>query len=71
MEKINRDKYRISTAVALLLGLWTLVPAKASKPCFLGYYAHCSWTPWSTVICLTIAGVLYWMGRRRSGAVPR
>ena len=64
MEKIGREKYRISSVVALLLGLWTLVPASASKPCALGYYAHCSWTPWSTLICLAIAGALYWLGRR-------
>jgi hypothetical protein len=25
---------------------------KASKDCFLGYEAHCSFTPVSTVICL-------------------
>jgi len=65
MDKIRREKYRISYIIALLLGLWTLVPAKASKPCALGYYAHCSWTPWSTLICLVIAGVLYGMGKRR------
>jgi hypothetical protein len=65
MEKIRREKYRISSVVALLLGISTLVPAPASKPCLLGYYAHCSWTPLSTLICLAIAGVLYWFGLRR------
>ena len=70
MEKIGREKYRISSVAALLMGLWTVMPAKASKPCALGYYAHCSWIPWSTLICLAIVGSLYWIGRRRSGAVP-
>ena len=70
MEKIGRDKYRIAFIVALLLGVSTLVPSPASKSCTLGYYAHCSWAPWSTLICLAIAGVLYWIGRRRSGAAP-
>jgi len=65
MEKINMDKYWISTVVAMLLGIWTVMPAPASKPCFLGYYAHCSWTPWSTVVCLTLTGILYLIGQRR------
>lgn len=42
MEKIKRERYRISSVVALLLGLSILMPAPASKPCALGYYAHCS-----------------------------
>lgn len=67
MDKVKREKYRISYVVALLLGLWTIVPAKASKPCLLGYYAHCSWTPISTVICIIIAGILYWLGARAPG----
>jgi hypothetical protein len=66
MEKIKREKYRISSVVALLLGLSTLVPAPASKPCALGYYAHRSWTPYSTLICLAIAGAILWTGQRRS-----
>ena len=32
MEKIKREKYRISSVVALLLGASTLVSAPASKP---------------------------------------
>jgi len=66
MEKIKREKYRISSVVALLLGLSTLVPAPASKPCLLGYYAHCSWVPASTLICLAIVGAILWTGQRRS-----
>ena len=31
----------------------------------LGYYAHCSWTPYSTLICSAIAGAIYWFGLRR------
>ena len=49
----------------LILGITTLMPAPASKPCLLGYYAHCSFTPVSTIICWVIAGVCYWLGRRR------
>ena len=46
------------------LSILTLIPAPASKPCLLGYYAHCSFTPISTIICLIIAGILYWAGKR-------
>jgi len=36
-------------------GIMTLIPDKASKPCFLGYYAHCSFTPYSTLILIAMA----------------
>jgi len=51
---------KVLAAVSALLGVWTVVPAPASKPCLLGYYAHCSWTPLSTVICFAIAAVIYY-----------
>ena len=59
-------RYKVSTAIAAIAAASTVIPAPASKPCLLGYYAHCSWTPVSTLICLAIAGVLYWFGHRRS-----
>jgi hypothetical protein len=43
----------------------TLIPAPASKPSLLGYYAHCSITPISTIICWAIAGAIYWLGKRK------
>ena len=55
----------LAVAVFAVLGIWTLIPAQASRPCLLGYYAHCSFTPVSTLICWAIAGVVYWLGRRR------
>jgi hypothetical protein len=34
----------------------TLIPdTEASKECMLGYYAHCSFTPISTIILIFIA----------------
>ncbi len=33
----------------------TFIPDDASKPCYLGYYAHCSFTPYSTLILFTMA----------------
>jgi hypothetical protein len=35
-------------------GIMTLIPDDASKPCYLGYYAHCSFTPYSTLILFTM-----------------
>jgi len=52
------------TTIFAVLGISTFIPASASKPCLLGYYAHCSFTPVSAVICWVIAGACYWLGRR-------
>jgi hypothetical protein len=57
--------YWVGVAVFVVLGITTLIPAPASKPSLLGYYAHCSFTPISTIICWVIAGVIYWFGSKR------
>jgi len=59
-------RYKVSTIVAVLAAVITVVPAPASRPCLLGYYAHCSWTPLSTLICLAAAGLIWWMSVKRS-----
>ncbi len=41
----------------IFAGIWTLLPDEASKPCYLGYYAHCSFTPFSTLILFAMAAV--------------
>lgn len=38
----------------LSAGIMTLIPDEASKPSYLGYYAHCSFTPYSTLILFAI-----------------
>jgi len=48
------------------MGVSTLIPAPASKPSFLGYYAYCSFAPVTTIICWIIAGVIYWLGKRKN-----
>lgn len=53
-------------AIFVVLGISTLVPAPASKPSLLGYYAHCSFAPISSVICWIVAGVCSWLGQRRA-----
>ena len=51
--------YWVGIVVAIVLGVSTLIPAPASKPSLLGYYAHCPLAPISTVICWIIAGAIY------------
>jgi hypothetical protein len=58
-------RYKMVSIVAGIAAVTTVIPAPASKPCLLGYYAHCSWTPLSTLICLAIAGAIYWFGLKR------
>jgi len=56
-----RLRYWVASAVAGIAAVMTVVPAPASKPCLLGYYAHCSLTPVSTLFCLAIAGGILWV----------
>lgn len=57
----------VGIAIAVSLGVSTLIPAAAaSKPCLLGYYAHCSFTPISTILCWAIAGAIYWYRQKRA-----
>ena len=41
----------------IVSGIMTLIPDEASKLCYLGYYAHCSFTPFSTLILFAMASV--------------
>jgi hypothetical protein len=45
----------------LFAGAWTLLPDEASKPCYFGYYAHCSFTPFSTLILFAMAAVGFFL----------
>lgn len=58
-------RYAVLAWLALMVAFITMIPTQASKPCLLGY-AHCSWIPWSTLICLVIAGAIMWIGEKRS-----
>lgn len=58
-------KYKVLAAVCWILGLTTVMPAPASKPCLLGYYAHCSFTPVSTVILVVLGIVFLAIGSRK------
>jgi hypothetical protein len=56
----------IFIGVYLLLALLTLLPmATASKTCFLGYKALCTFSPISTIILLALAGLhIYFQNRK-------
>jgi hypothetical protein len=51
--------YKIVIIIAILAGISTLIPTSASKPCYLGYYAHCTFTPISAIICWGTAWGIY------------
>ncbi|MEJ5229758.1 MAG: hypothetical protein WHT65_07120 [Pseudothermotoga sp.] len=60
-------RHWILFVILIGLGIWTLLPIPAaSKPCYLGYYAHCTFTPISTLMCFVAAGIIYWRGKCKS-----
>jgi hypothetical protein len=61
--------YWVGVVIFIVLGISTLIPAPASKPSLLGYYAHCSFAPISTIICWIIAGIIYWLGKRKEKVI--
>ena len=47
------------TILFTLAAISTLIPeARVSKACMLGYKAHCTFTPISTVICAVLAAAV-------------
>ncbi len=51
--------FLILTILFTLAAISTLVPqASVSKNCMLGYKAHCSFTPISTIICVLLTGLI-------------
>ncbi|MBU1078531.1 MAG: hypothetical protein KKH98_14630 [Spirochaetes bacterium] len=45
------------TIIFTLAAISTLIPvSSSSKECYLGYKAHCTFTPIGTIICLIAAG---------------
>ncbi len=50
--------FMILTIIFTALTILTTIPSpNASKECILGYKAHCSFTPYATIISLAIAGL--------------
>ncbi len=57
--------HTVFTITYFLLALTTLIPtATASKACFLGYEAFCSFSPISTVGLLVLAGLHIFLHKR-------
>jgi hypothetical protein len=69
MSTKRKPGYAWLLALTILLTLCaasTLVPSvSASKECMLGYKAHCTFTPLSTVICLAMAAGVCKLRSRR------
>ena len=62
-----KGKQWIGIVIPAILGAVTLIPAAgASKPCLLGYYAHCTFTPISTLLCWAGAVVAYVRQRKKT-----
>ena len=58
-QKKGYGLFLIISIILTLAAISTLLPqASVSKQCLLGYKAHCSLAPISTVICLLLAGLL-------------
>jgi hypothetical protein len=58
------DKTRIAALHVLMwifvaLSISTILPLSASKTNDLGYYSLCSFSPWSSLALLFVAGVLW------------
>jgi hypothetical protein len=52
-------------AIWVICAVKTVIPnTDASKACRLGYYAACSFTPISTVLCLIGAAVTFVVAKR-------
>jgi hypothetical protein len=65
MTKRKVPVHVIFTGIYLLLALSTLIPTQtASKICLLGYKAHCTFSPISTVILLALGGLHIFLHQR-------
>lgn len=52
----------VAAAILLLLAILTAMPMSGSKINGIGYASLCPFTPWSTLMLLATAGIL-WMVR--------
>lgn len=68
---MSLKKIVLSIFVLAMIGGWiysavaTVIPdASASKACYLGYNAHCSFTPFSTIISIIAAAITFYIAKR-------
>lgn len=64
-------RFFISMILAIMIIAWissaimTVIPdSSASKVCYLGYEAHCSFTPFSTLISIVAAAITLLIAKR-------
>lgn len=66
--KIRKKGYGLFMGLTIfftLCALSTLIPAEqASKACMLGYKAHCTFTPVSTILCAIPAAIICFIRKR-------
>lgn len=67
MKKKRKPGYYTVMTLAFLFALGTVLTvlplSYTYKECLLGYKAHCTFTPVSTVMCLIGAAVTFYVGR--------
>ena len=68
MKRKKKPGYYTLLALTVLLALGavlTIIPVSyAYTECMLGYKAHCTLTPVSTILCIVAAVITYVMGQR-------
>lgn len=68
MKRKKKPGYYTLLALAILMVLGavlTIMPISyAYKECMLGYKAHCTLTPISTILCAIMAAITYVVGQR-------
>ena len=68
MKRNKKPGYYTLLALTILLALGavlTIMPIPyAYKECMLGYKAHCTLTPVSTILCIVFAAITYVVGQR-------
>ena len=66
--KVRKKGYWFLFSLTLfftLLAISTIIPSeRASKVCMIGYKAHCTFTPISTIICAIPAGLVCFVRKR-------
>jgi hypothetical protein len=63
--------HMVFVGIHSVLAILTLIPTgMASKACLLGYEAHCTFTPISTLMLLALAGLHVFLHRRSLAKKP-
>ena len=74
MKRKKKPGYYTLLALTILLALGavlTVMPVScAYKECMLGYKAHCTLTPISTILCIVFAAITFVVGQRLLTEAP-